>query len=163
MKGQMQPLTLGRLEEGRALSEFDARLIGLARALCAHADHYGSEAKGVKASISLTVELTATDPDNALFGVKTKMTTKEPGRPLRSTIAMVDEDESGQLGLFVRGAGSSSTTPRQMILATADGRAVDLETQEVVIEATGERLNTRTGEVLPAKASTVQADHKEIG
>lgn len=56
-----------------------------------------------------------------------------------ATLTIHSDDQDGTPTLFVRSSGSSpDEDPRQMKLATDDGRAIDPETHEAIDKTTGE-------------------------
>lgn len=127
-------LELALIDEGRFLAKADEDL----RKAQAHLVRYLAEHKGLavkaKAELTLKVVLTCeeTEPENQMFSVKAISTTKLPNRPATVTLALPGQDDEDEPILFVRRSGSTADTPRQRVLATEDGRAVDTETGEVI-------------------------------
>ncbi len=123
-----EPLTLALIEEGRFLDDANRDLAGLQDGFLAFVRRYGADAKGAKATLRLDITLNAQDPANELFGISSQSKLIQPPRPKAVSLAIVDQDEDGRECLFVRPAGSDGETPRQMKLATDNGRDIDLKT-----------------------------------
>jgi hypothetical protein len=70
-------------------------------------------------------------PDDHLFVVKGSVSQKVPSRPPTVTMAIADEDDEGQPGLFMRASGTDKSRPEQAKLCTSDGRRINPETGEV--------------------------------
>lgn len=127
-----QPLTLGRVEEGELVREFNRAFRLQQEKLIEHVDRYGEKAKGASAEITLKVTVKCRDPEAGLFTAKTSMSKKDPQRPARTTTAFARVSDDEQAGLFVRASGSTEGDPTQLVLSTQDGRAIDAETGEAV-------------------------------
>lgn len=127
MAKTFKPLSFGLIEEGRLAESLDAEIARAARSLLDHVRRYGEEATTKsKAEVSLKITLSPQSAGDGAYSVRGQITSKLPGRPIHETLAIHEtEQETGEETLFVRASGSDADTPRQMKLATQDGRAID--------------------------------------
>lgn len=116
------------IDEGRFLIDMDADLKGAILALMKHVKAHGIEAtKGAKAEVTAKIAIRFDGLDESDFSIRTALKVAVPGRPPHATKA-VAEYQKGEEGLFVRASGSTDDMdPRQMRLATKDGRVIDPE------------------------------------
>lgn len=130
---KFSPMSFGLIEEGRLAKSLDEAIAESGRDLIAHVGKYGPDmTKGAKAEVILKVTFTADLPAEGEYSVKGKIDTKRPGRPCHTTRAIDEVNDDGEVTLFVRASGSDETTPRQGVLATKDGRGVDVTTGAVI-------------------------------
>lgn len=125
-----EPLTLQRIEEGQLLLDADEVLIQAQRQLTAHVARYGPEAVKAAAEVTIKVKLSVHSVEDQTYRVTSGVSVRLPGRPNVRTAAVGDDTERGP-SLFCRPTGTSTDSPRQRILATSRGEAVDTETGEV--------------------------------
>lgn len=126
-------LTLDLVEEGRLKASLDEELLKAGRALIAHVAKYGPDAtKKSKAEVTLKLSISVVSPEDGSYAISGAISSKTPGRPAHATLAIHEQEQTGEDTLFVRAAGSSADTPRQMKLATDDGRGVHPVTGEVI-------------------------------
>lgn len=126
------PLALGLIEEGRLAKSLDDEIARGARHLVQHVREYGRDAtKKSKVEVTLKVTISPVGDENG-YVVAGAISTKTPGRPLHTTMAVHEQEQTGEDVLFVRKTGSSSDDPRQMRLATDDGRGVHPQTGEIL-------------------------------
>lgn len=126
------PLSLDLIDEGQFLADANAELLKLQRKLREHREEHGEAANNAKAKLTIEVTLQCLADDAAAFSVKALSKVVLPGRPAKVTLAIGGIDDNRQPCLFVRSSGSTADSPEQAVLVTADGRAVDAETGEVV-------------------------------
>lgn len=142
MAARFEPMTLAHVEEGHCLKDFENYFAGLQERLELFVAKYGARAVKAKAKITLTltVEVSAVEEHETSYKVLSDISTKEPGRPQRMTMALSGESETGRPALVCRASGSSPGNPRQLKMATEDGRAIDPETGRPIDKDTGELL-----------------------
>ena len=122
-------LEMGDIEEGRFLGNVNLDLEELQAKLIEHVRQYGREAtKGAKAKLQIEVSLSFEGRDNTDYSIKATTKRVLPGRPASVTVGIADEKENGDPTLFVRQSGSTDDTPKQGVLATRDGRTIDITT-----------------------------------
>ncbi len=127
------PLALGLIEEGVFLANVDTDLQDLSKEMIRYIERHGCEkSEGIKAELTIKVSLKADDPSSGDFSIKTSISKKMPGRPSGTSRAIQDREDDGKPTLFVRTSGSDDVNPRQMKLATNDGRGIDLETGKAI-------------------------------
>jgi len=123
------PLTFALIDEGRLAAEFEAKVREAQVAVIDHLGAYGDKARKAKAKVRLDIEMVCLDPEDRTFGVIGQVEMALPKPPACATLALADQDvESGLPLLLVRKSGSTDDDPRQGVLATKDGRAVDART-----------------------------------
>lgn len=123
------PLTFDLIEEGRFARSVDEELGEIRRALVAYVKKHGEAAEKAKAELSIKITLQFDGgPDAEDYSIKCTLSTKRPGRPALVTRAFEEVEQDGTPTLFVRASGSDANPPRQMKLATDDGRVVDQKT-----------------------------------
>lgn len=132
-----KPLTLELVEEGNFLKDADEALHKAQVKLVQHVLDHGLRSKKGKAEIKMTISLEITDVDDegsepeGMYAITTKIDTKLPGRPSRVTGSFAQEDDNGDLVLFVRDTGSTAGNPRQMKLDLTTGPIdVSIDTSE---------------------------------
>lgn len=131
---------LSQIEEGELERSLNEKIESEAQYLIGHTRRYGISATAKhKCVIQLSITIEPGDGRRGGKGgveeaedylVSGKITTKRPGRPTRMTRVIHEQEQTGEDVLFVRASGSDEGDPRQMKLATRDGRAVDPETGE---------------------------------
>ena len=132
------PLALDLVDEGRVLEQFNLDLRAAQVAIVDHLREYKGLAEKSKAVVRLELTLTCESPDDSMFSVMAETRLKLPNRPATITLALADQaDADGLPALFVRRSGSTPDTPRQAVLTTQDGRAVDPATGEAADKAAG--------------------------
>lgn len=131
LKKILKPLTFHLIEEGRLAKSLDEEITRARRELLEHVNKYGAaQTTKSKAKVVLEIVLEPENAEDGSYSVTGTIKTTVPGRPAMSTLALASVDQDGEETLFVRASGSSADPPRQMKLATDDGRAIDPETQE---------------------------------
>lgn len=129
----LKPLTFALIEEGRLSLSLDEAIVKVRTELLAHVAKYGPEAtKKSKGEVTLKIAISPENAADGSYEVVGAITTKVPGRPAYATLAIASVDQDGEETLFVRAAGSTIDPPRQMKLATEDGRGIDPETNEPI-------------------------------
>lgn len=127
------PLDPTLIDEGMFLEDLAAELTALQEALALFRKQYGDKAEKAVAKLTVEIALKVENcEDEGAYSVKTTMKTTQPKRPASVSIAIGGVDDSGKQTLFVRRAGSDGNHPKQMKLATRNGRVVDPETGEVL-------------------------------
>lgn len=132
MATQFKPLSLELIGEGKMMVRANEELLRLQKAMIDFMKEHG---KDVKCSAKLVMEVTLMrDPKmgDDTVGVIDKIKATLPTRPAGATLALAGESQTDEPCLLVRSTGSSNDSPRQAILATSDGRAVDPATGEVI-------------------------------
>lgn len=142
MATKFRPATLAMVEEGRLLVEVESQFAAMQRRLCEYVQEHGDRAEGAKAKLILTVEVKAEhvspdEPGDSSYSISTDIRASIPTRPKRASTAIAGEDDDGTPRLFARASGTSEGEPRQLRLATEDGRVVDPETGEVIEKKKG--------------------------
>lgn len=132
MATQFVPLNAKLIDEGEFLIDLNLELRELQEAVVKFARAHGEKAKGAKAKLVAEIELKIEDADDNTFSIKTSMKSTAPKRPASVSIALSDTDDDGTPALFVRKSGSDDDHPRQLKLATKDGRIINQETGEVM-------------------------------
>lgn len=139
MAKTFKPLAFDLIEEGRLKLALDAEISRASKALLSHIKTYGAEATSKsRAEVSLKIVFSPQSISDGTFSVRGKIDSKLPGRPIQETMAIHEQEQTGEETLFVRAAGSDASTPRQMKLATEDGRAIDQTTGEILPPKKGE-------------------------
>lgn len=131
---------LSQIEEGELERSFNERLEAETQYLIGHTRKYGIEHTSKhKCVITLTVTIEPGDGRRKGQGgreeaddylVSGKVKASRPGRPMRITRMIHEQEQTGEDALFVRASGSDEGDPRQLKLATNDGRAIDQSTGE---------------------------------
>jgi hypothetical protein len=134
------PVSVSIIDEGRFIESANLELMGLQQKAVAYVKKHGDKAKGAKSKLTLEVSLECENPEDGSFRIKTGMKTTLPSPPAKVTIGMADKTQDGKDALFVRNVGSGKDHPRQGILATEDGKNVDMETGEVLTPAAPETV-----------------------
>lgn len=139
---KFSPLAFDLLEEGNLKKSLDASLADARARLLAHIARYGTESTGkskAKVTLEVTIAPTASsaEPDGksfATYSITSNIKSTLPGRPSVASLAIHQADQvTGEDDLFVRASGSSEgEDPRQMKLATKDGRAIEQDTGKAV-------------------------------
>lgn len=135
------------IEEGRLQESVDEALEETCRKLISHVRKFGPKATAkAKAEISIKLALqfdgTGCAGDNVEggdFSIKGAISVKYPGRPANVTRAVHGQEQDGSDVLWVRQSGSDGDSPRQMKLATDDGRVIDPATGEVAPPVKGKK------------------------
>lgn len=122
-------LEMDDVDEGRFMRNVNADLEELQAKLIEHVKQYGKDAtKGAKAKLQIEVSLSFEGRDETDYSIKATTKRVLPGRPACVTVGIADEKDDGAPALFVRQSGSTGDSPKQRVLATQDGRTVDIET-----------------------------------
>lgn len=125
-------LSLDQIEEGVFLDEANLELMRMQAALLKYIRKYGED-KAAGASGELTMKVNLKAVAGGGFAITTKVTTKTPGRPDGTSLAIPGESQTtGEEVLFTRPSGSTTGNPRQRVLATRDGRTVNPASGRVV-------------------------------
>lgn len=134
MAKTFKPITINLIEEGRLVASLDEELARVTRALIGHVKKYGKDAaKKARAELALKIVVRFEGGEDASdYSVSAAISGKLPGRPVHATLALHEQEQTGEDTLFVRASGSSTDSPRQMRIATDDGRAVDPVTGEIM-------------------------------
>ncbi len=122
------PLTADLIDEGQFLNDLDQELAEVQQAISVFRKAYGEKAKDAKAKLTIEIEVKVENVDENFYSIKTTMKATHPKRPASVSIAMGGADDDGKMALFVRQSGSDDEHPKQLKLATRNGRVVDPET-----------------------------------
>lgn len=125
MSKEFCPLSLDLIDEGRFMEQAGKDLAELQAYLSTYCQEHGDKAKGGRAKLTIEVTLVCEDPEQDLFSIKALVRKTLPSRPPSVTAAIGNENQLGEQCLFVRTSGSTEDNPRQSILCTKDGRAVE--------------------------------------
>ena len=125
---QFVPLTGQLVDEGLFLQDLNMELAELQNAIVQFCEAHGDRAEKAVAVLEIKIALKVENPDDKAFSVKTTMKSKMPTRPASVSMAMGGSNDDGKMALFVRASGSDESYPKQMKLATHDGRVIDPET-----------------------------------
>jgi len=128
---QFKDLTLGLIEQGDLLVDADEKLSDLQQRLICHVERYGDKADGAAVELGIKIKIKYKAQHDA-YVVVSSVSGKTPSRPDRSTVAMPGETDEGRPTLMVSPSGSRRDHPRQGIIVTDTGEAVDPTTGEVV-------------------------------
>lgn len=130
---QFVPLTAGLIDEGQFIQDLDDELRDVQEAISKYRRVHSTKSKSAKAKLTIEIELGVEgDGEEDVFSVKTSMKTTLPKKPASVSIAMGGQDDDGRMALFVRRAGSDDHHPKQLKLATQDGKIIDQDTGEVL-------------------------------
>jgi hypothetical protein len=130
---KFKELQFALMNEGSLAVDLDNEIKEASIKLVDFAKKWGEDAaKGVTAKINLVITLKNENPADGVYSCKGRVSSTVPTRPARLSVAIAEENEDGQPSLFVRGSGSTADSPRQTVLSTKDGRAVDEKTGEVL-------------------------------
>ena len=122
-------LTFPLIDEGRLAQQFEQALEEAQVAIIGHLEQYGEKAQKAKAKVRLDIEMVCLDAGDRMFAIVGQVQTAVPKPPASATLALADQDvDTGLPLLLVRKSGSTHDSPRQAVLTTTDGRAVDTET-----------------------------------
>ena len=129
---KFEPLRFKLIEEGRLARALDDEINKAAKAILEHAKLWPKDTKA-KSQVVLTVTFSPESVDDGSYAVESTITGKRPARPKHASLAIHDTDqETSEDTLFVRASGSDAVTPRQLKLATDDGRAIDQDTGKAI-------------------------------
>lgn len=129
---QFVPLTGQLVDEGVFLQDLNLELADLQDRIVKYVEQFGDNALKAVAKLDIQVALKVENTDDKAFSVKTTIKTTMPKRPASVSMAMGGVDDGGKMALFVRSSGSDEVHPRQLKLATRDGRVVNQDTGEVL-------------------------------
>lgn len=129
---QFVPLTGQLVDEGVFLQDLNMELADLQDRIVKYVEQFGDNALKAVAKLDIQVALKVENTDDKAFSVKTTIKTTMPKRPASVSMAMGGVDDGGKMALFVRSSGSDEVHPRQLKLATRDGRVVNQDTGEVL-------------------------------
>lgn len=122
------PLTGQLIDEGEFIGDLNLELAELQDAIVKYCRLHGEKAKGAVAALDIKIAIKVENVDDQAYSVKTSIKATHPKRPASISLAMGGTGDDGKQALFVRKSGSDESNPRQMKLATKDGRAIDLDT-----------------------------------
>ena len=125
---KFKPLELEDIEEGDFLQDLRHEFKDLQRRLIAFARQYPEKAEKVPATLTVKLKAMCENADGKAYSLKVGFKTDMPKRPETVSAAFAAEDDDGDEVLFVQASGSSTGNPRQLKLATRDGRTVNQET-----------------------------------
>ena len=126
------PLTGQLIDEGEFIGDLNLELAELQDAIVKYCRLHGEKAKGAVAALDIKIAIKVENVDDQAYSVKTSIKATHPKRPASISLAMGGTGDDGKQALFVRKSGSDESNPRQMKLATKDGRAIDFETGKPV-------------------------------
>ena len=109
------PLEFKLIDEGGCLADTEKNLADLQEALISHCKEYGDKSEGAKAEMAMKIILT--HEGKGLFSIKHSHKTTLPAKPAVISLAMADEDQTGQKRFMVRQKGSTFADPHQGTLA----------------------------------------------
>ncbi len=121
----MLPLTAELIDEGEMLEELDIELSKAQRLIEAFRKRWGDAALKAGVQLDLKIKFVCVDTNEGMYRTEWDMQIKRPKRPKSVSTAIASEDDLGNAALFVRSSGSDDGDPRQMKLATRDGRTID--------------------------------------
>jgi hypothetical protein len=131
-------LAFDKIEEGQLMKDLQDELDLVQKALCRYRERYKGDALGAKAELHLKVTLKIEDPKDEFYSIVSAISSKQPGRPQRATLAIEGVDNKGRRVLYTRKSGSGKDHPDQTLLCTDDGRAIDQVTGEILEPETPE-------------------------
>lgn len=129
-KGELVPLTVDLIEEGRFLKELNEAVLNAGHEFARYVERHPGLVKA-KGRVAVNIFLDYEAGDDGGYDIRTRIDSRLPGRPERAS-TVVPQEVAGQMFLCVRKSGSSADSPNQKRLTTDDGRAVDQETGEVL-------------------------------
>lgn len=126
---KMQPMTSELIDEGEMLEALNEEMICAQRSIEAYRKKWGENALKAGIQVELKIKFVCLDAENGMYRTEWLLDTKRPKRPKSTSTAIAAEDDAGNPALFVRSSGSDGDDdPRQLKLATRDGRVVNPET-----------------------------------
>lgn len=128
MAAKFVPLTLNLIEEGQFLEDLEEQLAEGQRKLIQFVEREGAKAKKSKAVLKIEIALSADDPENSAYTIKTAIKSTWPGRLNQVSLAVQEFTDDSQPALFVRSSGSDEDSPRQGKLFTRHDLADDRRT-----------------------------------
>jgi len=87
-------------------------------------EEHGRESKGAVAEVSIKLKGKVEDPDDDYYSFKTDIQFKPASEPSFVSRAFGGTSQDGRKVLLVRTSGSDEDDPRQLKLATNDGRTI---------------------------------------
>lgn len=126
MATKFVPVDLSCLEEGNFLNDANSTFQKLQQDFLKYCEMYGTKADKSKFSMQMEVTVKCVDQDREIFVIHSDLSYKMPNRPTEVTSAMPEftDDIPPRHTLFVKRSGGDSHDPRQMKLATQDGRTI---------------------------------------
>lgn len=118
------PLTGQLIDEGEFLGDLNLELADLQNVIVQFCRLHGEKAKGAIAKLQVDIAIKVENPDDQAYSVKVAIKAQHPKRPASVSLAMGGTGDDGKQALFVRSSGSDDDNPRQLKLATRDGRAI---------------------------------------
>lgn len=133
MANKLTPVEFDLIEQGQLKQDANSAMLKLQEILIKHVRQYKDAAKGATAKMTIEIGFVCVDPkpNEETFGVVSKIKTSLPAAPAYTSILLPGTNMNGTDCLECRVSGSSSDTPKQGLLCTEDGQAIDLETGEV--------------------------------
>lgn len=128
----MKPLTIDMIDEGMFVENLNEELKELQRGLLLYARQHGDDADKAVAKLGVQIALKVESASDGVCSIICQIVPVLPKRPPSVSMAMSGTDDEGNLCLFARASGTDDSDPRQLKLATKDGRDIDLETGKVV-------------------------------
>jgi hypothetical protein len=126
---KMVPMTSELIDEGEMLEALNEEMTRAQRSIEMYRKKWGEEAGKAAIQVELKIKFVLLDTTEGFYRTEWSLDTKRPKRPKSKSTAIASEDESGNPALFVRSSGSESEDdPRQLKLATRDGRVVNPDT-----------------------------------
>lgn len=123
---KMVPMTSDLIDEGEMLEALNEEMIRAQRSIEAYRKRWGEDALKAGIQVELKIKFVCLDTSEGMYRTEWSLDTKRPKRPKSTSTAIASEDEAGNPALFVRSSGSADDDdPRQLKLATKDGRVVD--------------------------------------
>jgi hypothetical protein len=130
---QFVPLELSLINEGVFVEDINDELKDLQTKLALFHRTYGEAAEKATAKLTVEIMLRVENAEaEGAFSIKTGIKSVLPKRPATVSIAIGGVNDDHKLALFVRSSGSDETHPKQLKLATQDGRIIDQETGRVL-------------------------------
>lgn len=130
---QFVPLTGQLIDEGDFLKRLDKELADLSDTIVRFCHEHGAAALKCKGELNIKLALKIENPEDLAVSLKISMKPVPPQPP--ATVSMVMggvHDDGKKMALFVRASGSDRSHPKQLKLATHDGRIIDQDTGEVL-------------------------------
>jgi hypothetical protein len=132
---QFVPLTPELIDEGLFLEDMSQELAALQEQLATFKKQYGEKSEKAVAKLTIEISLKIENiEDEGAYSVKTTMKATAPKRPASVSIAIGGRDDDNKMALFVRKSGSDESSPKQLKLATRNGKIVNQDTGEVLDE-----------------------------
>lgn len=129
---ELVPLELALIDEGSFASDLDAALLYIQEELVQHVKKYGLKAEKAKATLKIEIAFSCLDVESSAYSCVASMKKTVPATPPVASLLLSGETDKGAKCLVCRKTGSGEDNPEQRILFTNKGEKVDTKTGEVV-------------------------------